>query len=39
VDLIVDSGFCGREATTVIDMETGVPQILRRGKGDPLPFE
>lgn len=39
VDLIVDSGFCGREATTVIDLESGVPQILRRGKGDPLPFE
>lgn len=39
VDLIVDSGFCGREATTVIDMENGVPQILRRGKGDPQPFE
>jgi tRNA threonylcarbamoyl adenosine modification protein (Sua5/YciO/YrdC/YwlC family) len=39
VDLIVDSGFCGREATTVIDLETGVPQILRRGKGDPAPFE
>lgn len=39
VDLIVDSGFCGREATTVIDMENGAPQVLRRGKGDPTPFE
>lgn len=39
VDLIVDAGFCGREATTVVDMESGVPQILRRGKGDPAPFE
>lgn len=39
VDMIVDSGFCGREATTVIDMESGVPQVLRRGKGDPTPFE
>ncbi len=39
VDLIVDSGFCGLEPTTVIDLETGVPVILRRGKGDPTPFE
>jgi tRNA threonylcarbamoyl adenosine modification protein (Sua5/YciO/YrdC/YwlC family) len=39
VDMIVDSGFCGREATTVIDMEDGAPQVLRRGKGDPTPFE
>jgi len=39
VDLIIDSGFCGLEPTTVIDLETGVPVILRRGKGDPTPFE
>ena len=38
VDMIVDSGFCGREATTVVDMETGVPQILRKGNGDIAPF-
>lgn len=38
VDLIVDSGFCGREATTVVDLEEGVPRILRVGKGDPAPF-
>jgi tRNA threonylcarbamoyl adenosine modification protein (Sua5/YciO/YrdC/YwlC family) len=39
VDLIIDSGFCGLEATTVIDLEDGVPRVLRRGKGDPTPFE
>lgn len=39
VDLIIDSGFCGPEATTVVDLEEGVPKILRRGKGDPAPFE
>jgi tRNA threonylcarbamoyl adenosine modification protein (Sua5/YciO/YrdC/YwlC family) len=39
VDLIIDSGFCGLEATTVIDLEDGVPRVLRRGKGDPAPFE
>jgi len=38
VDLIVDSGFCGREATTVIDLEDGVPQVLRQGKGPVAPF-
>lgn len=38
VDLIVDAGFCGREATTVVDLEEGVPRILRQGKGDTAPF-
>lgn len=38
VDLIIDSGFCGREATTVVDLEEGAPQVLRQGKGDPAPF-
>jgi len=39
VDIIIDSGFCGREATTVIGLEEGAPEILRIGKGDPQPFE
>ena len=38
VDLIIDSGFCGLAATTVIDLEDGVPKVLREGKGDPAPF-
>jgi len=38
-DLIIDSGFCGREATTVVDLEEGAPQVLRQGKGDPTPFQ
>lgn len=38
VDMVVDSGFCGLEATTVVDLEAGVPCILREGKGDPAPF-
>jgi tRNA threonylcarbamoyl adenosine modification protein (Sua5/YciO/YrdC/YwlC family) len=38
VDMVIDSGFCGREATTVIDLEEGTPQVLRHGKGDPAPF-
>ena len=39
VDLIIDSGFCGFEATTVVNLVDGVPEILRRGKADPAPFE
>jgi len=36
--MIIDSGFCGREATTVIDLETGVPEVIRVGKADASPF-
>ena len=39
VDLIIDSGFCGLEATTVVSLVDGVPRVLRRGKADPGPFE
>ena len=38
VEIIIDSGFCGLEATTVIDLETGVPQVIRVGKADASPF-
>lgn len=38
VDLIIDSGFCGLEATTVIDLVDGVPQVMRQGKADSAPF-
>jgi len=39
VDLIIDGGFCGLEATTVVDMVSGAPEVIRVGKGDPSPFE
>ena len=39
VDLIIDSGSCGLEATTVIDLMDGSAQVVRIGKGDPSPFE
>jgi len=39
VDLIIDSGFCGIEATTVVNLVEGVPVLVRRGKADPAPFE
>ena len=38
VDIIIDSGFCGLATTTVVNLEAGVPQVLREGKGDPTPF-
>jgi len=39
VDLIIDGGNCGLEPTTVVDLISESPQILRLGKGDPTPFE
>lgn len=39
VDLIIDSGFCGLEATTVVDLVEGTPQVLRVGKADARPFQ
>jgi tRNA threonylcarbamoyl adenosine modification protein (Sua5/YciO/YrdC/YwlC family) len=39
VDLIIDGGNCGHEPTTVVDLTGDYPAIIRRGKGDPSPFE
>lgn len=39
VDLVIDGGFCGLEATTVVDLVSGVPEVVRQGKGDATPFE
>jgi tRNA threonylcarbamoyl adenosine modification protein (Sua5/YciO/YrdC/YwlC family) len=33
VDLIIDSGACGLEMTTVVDLTGAGPQVLRAGKG------
>ena len=33
VDLIIDGGYCGLEATTVVDLRDGAPVILREGAG------
>jgi len=38
VDLIVDSGPCGLEVTTVIDLSSDAPVLLREGKGDIRAF-
>ncbi len=34
VDVIIDGGACGIEATTVIDLLEGEPVLLRQGKGE-----
>lgn len=38
VDLIIEAGFCGPEATTVIDLTSGSPELVRAGKGALEPF-
>ncbi|MGX1128342.1 tRNA threonylcarbamoyl adenosine modification protein (Sua5/YciO/YrdC/YwlC family) [Streptomyces glaucescens] len=39
VDAVVDSGDCGTEPTTVIDLSGGDVEIVRRGAGDTTRFE
>jgi len=34
VDLVIDGGYCGIKATTVIDLTESIPSILRQGKGE-----
>lgn len=38
VDLVMDAGSCGLEMTTVIDLTSDVPSLVRAGKGDLEPF-
>lgn len=38
VDLVIEAGYCGPEATTVIDLTSGIPVLVRAGRGDPAPF-
>lgn len=35
VDVILDTGFCSIEPTTVVDLCGDAPELLRRGRGDP----
>lgn len=39
VDAVVDSGDCGTEPTTVVDLTGDEPEVVRLGAGDPTPFE
>ena len=38
VDLVIDGGMGGLEPTTVVDLVSGAPEVLREGAGDPGPF-
>lgn len=38
VDLVIEAGFCGPEATSVIDLTGGAPILIRAGRGDLAPF-
>jgi tRNA threonylcarbamoyl adenosine modification protein (Sua5/YciO/YrdC/YwlC family) len=39
VDLVIDGGACGVQPTTVIDLESGYPRVIRRGKGETTGLE
>ena len=39
VDLIIDGGHCGVEATTVVDLTGSTPVVMREGKGDAGVFK
>jgi tRNA threonylcarbamoyl adenosine modification protein (Sua5/YciO/YrdC/YwlC family) len=38
VDLVIDGGYCGIEATTVINLVEGVPEVVRYGAGSADAF-
>lgn len=38
VDLVIDSGACGFEVTTVMDLTGAAPQVVRAGKGSLAAF-
>ena len=39
LDAVLDSGDCGLEPTTIVDLSDGEVAVLRYGAGDPEPFE
>jgi len=38
LDLVIDAGACSYEMTTVIDLSTGEPRLVRKGRGDIRSF-
>jgi tRNA threonylcarbamoyl adenosine modification protein (Sua5/YciO/YrdC/YwlC family) len=38
VDLIIDGGYCGLEATSVVNLVEEVPEVIRQGAGDTINF-
>ncbi|GAA1742194.1 L-threonylcarbamoyladenylate synthase [Luedemannella helvata] len=39
IDAVIDAGEGGKEPSTVVDLSGDEPEVLRRGAGDPTPFE
>ena len=41
LDLVIDAGSCGGDMTSVIDLTSGAPELVRAGRGplDPFGFE
>lgn len=38
LDLVIDGGYCGMEATTVVDLTGETPELVRQGAGDASAF-
>jgi len=38
VELVIDAGACVAQPTTVIDLTSAEPELIRLGAGDPAPF-
>ena len=38
LELILDAGHCGTEPTTVIDLTSSMPELIRAGRGSLAPF-
>jgi tRNA A37 threonylcarbamoyladenosine synthetase subunit TsaC/SUA5/YrdC len=38
IDLVIDSGACAREPSTVIDLTGDAPVLVRAGRGSLEPF-
>jgi tRNA threonylcarbamoyl adenosine modification protein (Sua5/YciO/YrdC/YwlC family) len=38
LDLVIDAGACSLDMTTVIDLTSDAPKLVRQGKGDIAPF-
>lgn len=38
LDLVIDAGHCGTQPTSVIDLSSGVPELVRAGAGDVARF-
>ena len=39
LSIVLDAGPCGTSPTTIVDLTTPKPKILRAGAGDTAPFE